>query len=284
MSRADDEIIAGMRESYHRSNLQELGLAEHDDLVNRAGIILNSAPDRNSLWNNIGFDPVHLVYLRKLVSQDTFDKKIRIIKKDYFSSMLYLEFFTKYVVNDTNVLDNMQKRIKQLEDINPFLDPDLGLVVRCCSLSYMAGYGPIARNDRRKNLYRESNSEAFIEYTLLRRIDPVFNAAGKLLLEQFSDDGLVQKLSGVSAINDLAAMAFIDINLALYKSFTSLADGHEQDGRELNSSQEINTKLIELIDAHEYLKAAHYSMDFTAKKLSTQPVADYIATMQPTTY
>ena len=78
----------------------------------------------------------------------------------------------------------MLRRTNQLEQIDPFLDPDLELCIRCCSLDYMANYRPVGRRDRRKDTYRRDNSEVTLEYTFLRRTDPLFEASGKLMLDQ----------------------------------------------------------------------------------------------------
>lgn len=270
---AVDEIIAGMLDSYKKSNIQVLNLAEQDNLANRLGLLLKYSPDRNQLESSVNFDPVHTYFLRKVVSPLIFEKRVRAIKKDYFKTVLYLDFFTRFIVNNSDILDEMRRRTKQLEQIDPFLDPDLGLCIRCCSLDYMANFRPIARRDRRKTQYAQSNNEVEIEYSGLRRIDPIFEAAGRLMLEQFSTEEIKQRLHKVTKINDASTMVFIDLNLEAYKS-----EADEQSYRELRD------EVLQLLDSNDYLKAAVKSIESTAKRVSRQPISDYIATMQPTRY
>jgi hypothetical protein len=268
----DDEIIAGMLEGYKRSNLRELSLSEKEDIGKRIGMILKDSPNRHSFWSSTRYDPIQIEFLRKMVSEDILEKKVRLIKKDYFKTVIYLDFFTRFVVGDNDILDEMNRRTTELERIDSFLDPNLELCIRCCSLEYMADYGPLANNDRRRNQYMDC-TQVFTEYPSLRSIDPMYETVGRLILEQFNIDKVKERLSKVSDVNDLAAMLFIDINLSLYKN-------------EVNESYygRIENEIVDLIDSEDYLNAAHYSMDVVAKRVSRQPLSAYIATMQPTTY
>lgn len=268
-----DEVIAGILEGYQRTNLQELNLSEQDDLAKRVGMILRQAPYRHQLFNSSGFDPVQLQFLRKMISSSILEKKIRVIRKDYFAAVLYLDFFTRFVVEDSDITETMLRRTRQLEHIDPFLDPNLELCIRCCALEYMADYRPLAHNDRRRNHYNHSNEERSLEYTFLRRIDPIYEAAGQLFLEQFNVDAIKERLGNVFGINDLAAMVFTDMNLSLYKS-------HVRD----RAYKRVEREAVSLIDSGETLKAAHLTIDNVARNVSRQPMSSYIATMQPTRY
>jgi len=269
----EDDIIAGMREGYNKTNLRDLNLEQYDDAVRRTGIIMQGAPNKHEFWNITGFDPVQLMFLRKMVSLPILEKKLRTIKEDYLKAVVYGEFYTKFIIDGEEILDKMTQRVRQLERIDPFLDPDLGLFVRSCALDYMANYRPIARRDRRKEQYNRRNTEVFAEYTPFRRIDPLFEAAGSLLYEQFQSDKIKERLSYVTKINDLAALTFIDINLSIYKE--QVREG---------SYQRFETEILGMIEQEDYLKAAHKTMDKVAKSVTRAPLAEYISSMEPTTY
>lgn len=269
----EDDIIAGMREEYNRTNIQELNLLEQDnDLVKRVGLILQNSPEKHDIWNTIGFDPMQNQLVRKLISPDMIQERIRAIRCDYFKTVLYVDFFTRFVVPESNIVEEMKRRTRELEEIDSFLDPNLELCIRCCALDYLGNYRPIANRDRRKDNYRRNNPQIPLEYVSLRAIDPIYEAAGKLMLDQFTDEEIKQRLPQVSTINDLAAMAFIDMNLTLYRS----VGGSPAQGEIID--------LLNMVDEQEYLKAAHYSIDLVARRISGQPIRDYISTMQPTTY
>jgi len=273
MDNQEDELISLMLQGYNQTNLQDMGLSSQEDISTRIGIIVDNSPDKHNIYNAINFDPVQTKFLQKMVSKNIIEKRIRTIKQDYFKTVSYLSFFTDFIIDNNDILDEMTKRTSQLERIDPFLDPNLELCIRCCSLNYMADYKPIARNDRRKNNYRSNNPEIIIEYSNLRKINPIHQATGNVILQQLNNEEIKQRLKKVSKPNDLSSMLFIDANLDLYKD--QVKDSYYK---------RAENQILKLVDSKQYLKAAHVSMEKVAKNLSKNPISHYMNSMQPTTY
>lgn len=273
MSNLDDEIISKMMNNYKRSNLLDLDLNSKEDITTKIGMILQNSPDKYDIKSSISFDPVQNYFIRKIVSKPIIEKGIRTIKKDYFKTALYLDFFTKFIVNNTLILDEILRKKKELEEINPMLDPDLELCIRCCSLQYISDYRPFSQNDIRKTIYEEGNPSINVDYTSIRKIDPIFEALAKLLLDQFTNDNIKQKLAKTSRINDVGSLLFTDLNLKSYQ---------KQVNRRLYRNAE--KEIMDIINSKDYFGAAHFSIEKTARKVLENPISYYMATMKPTEY
>jgi hypothetical protein len=271
---AEDEIISGMLEEYKRTNIRPLNLANEENGVKKIAVMLKSSPEKHQRYNVIGFDPVQTQFLRKLVAEPILEKRIRTIRKDYFKTVMYLDFFLEFIINDPNMLDKIKAKTNEIEKIHPFLDPDLELCARYCCIEFIENYKPLAANDSRRNQFNR-NFAADLKYHSLKSIDPIYEAAGKIFIEQIANNNMIEKIEKASRINDLLAINFCDTNISLYQK-QNQANGKKKD--------DFEEQVIKMIDSKDFLKAGHYSMEAVAKKLSRQTLSDYISTMEPTKY
>jgi len=269
----EDDIISQMREGYNKSNIvkQDLLQKDNDPVSHVANLFLLSRP-KNREGSTMQFDPVQIEILRKTVSPQIIEKKVRVIKEEFFRTAIYLDFFCSYVVGDTAILDDWHKKRKELEKIDPFLDPNLELAVRSSSFEYMKNYSEVARNDGRKNNYRNSREEINGRYNFLKFRDPFTAAAAGYYVSEFKNEEVKKRIPAVKSITDANALLFVDINLDFCK-------------REYDQKyQKIEQEALSMIDAADYFGAAHHSMKSAALKASRKPMAEYIATMKPTEY
>jgi len=269
----EDDIIAGIMGDFNKSNMQDHNLAEVVDIGKTIAMILSDSPERHQVASSIGFDPVQMYFARKFLGRDIIERRIHTKREDYFKATVYLDMFSTCIVEGTEIFDEMEKRTRQLEEIDPYLDLDLELCVRCCSLTFMAEYKQLANNDRRRNNYNSGNGQVFTDYAAFRKTDPIQTAAARLFVEQVQADEIKSRLGLAQGISDLSASLFIDINLSYYEKIAH-PENYEQ------AKQEV----FDLVDNGEHLKAAHLSMEYTAKKMSREPLSRYVSTIEPTRY
>ncbi|MCB9359273.1 hypothetical protein H6503_05040 [Candidatus Woesearchaeota archaeon] len=267
----EDDIMSEMTQG--RSNLQDLGLNEWEDPVKRIAMIIENATSKHNVENAISYDPVQTAYLQKFAKQEILEKRLRTIKKDYFKAVVYADFFTSFIQNDNQILDTMRSRVQDLESIDEFLDPDLGLLVRVASLDYMAKYTPLISRDRRKSAFTRANEEEQVSYSYMRRVNPIYEAAASLFYNQFSKEKIKEHLMYASGNMQLEALLFIDINLSLYGEQVN-EKAYDRAERDINA----------VLESGDYLQAAHDSMEKIAKNVTREPLSRYIATMEPTKY
>ena len=274
----ESELIQGFMQSYIRTNIQDVEFEESiKDIAKHLGFLMSKTRDLHSIWNTIGFDPVQAQFARNILSEKFLNSGIKIIKKDYFKAGMYLDFFSNFIVDNDAMYSKMLRRTRELEQINSFLDPNLELTIRCCSLDYLTNYRLLANNDRRRNHYRESETSVNGDYSFLRRFDPILESAGELLLDQFSMASIKGQIKKTTSLNQVLALAFIDMNLNFYKETS-------EESEYLGWESEIFSILNDETDPARYLKTAHESVSFVAAKVSSQPLSSYIATMTPTRY
>ena len=269
----DDDLISSLRQGHQRSNIVSLNLPSFDtDLEKKLATLFSSAQNNHNYNYSTGFDPAQTLFMRKLFSPSLIAHAIKAIKADYFKVSLYLDFFSQFIVRGEDIFTQIKQKTDYLERIDPFLDMNLELTIRCCGLEYLSEYRPLAGRDRRRMDYGDSSGGS-LEYAFLRRLDPVHEAAASILVEQFSVPEMKARLLKAASVNDVLALALIDMNLTFYRS---------------QSDEQRYTILLQditaMLDGGEYLKAAHLSMDHVAQSVSRQPLSQYIATMEPTRY
>jgi len=269
----EKDVIASMMKGYEKTNLVDMNLAENEDIIKRVSLILQRSPDKHTRNSSIGFDPVQNQLLKKMVDPIILDKKVKAIKTEYFKCILYIDFYTNYIVQGSEILDSIRNKSKELEKVHDFLDPNLELFIRCCSLDYLSRFNPVSSRDRRRTFYTSNNPQFDVSYSSFRRTDPFYEAASKLFLNQFSDGSLASRIETVDNRNDLSSLLFIDMNMDLYKNQSS-ERGYKRAESQINP----------LLDKEEYFKAAHLSMEIVSRKVSRQPLSAFIKTMKPTRY
>jgi hypothetical protein len=266
---ADDlqNIIKGIRSSYQKTNIVDVNL---EDLIKvspqeKIGFCLNSLPNESNKKYAINFDPVETTYLDKLISEQTLNKRIIVDKKDFFKTIVFLDYFVNILSNETGLLDELYTLAKDLERKHEDLDPDLGLIVRYAGMYYVSQQRKNWVTDNSETTgserFRTKNKKVGSDYQTQLNISPVYEAVGSMVYDLVNNPVLKQEVPKLQTLYDLKAAIFID----------SVLDQIQTD--------EIKEKIVKKVQDGSYYKASHIAMISLSKEVSDDGIKQYIKNM-----
>lgn len=261
-----DDIIAGIRSSYDRSNIQDIELEElmEERPEIKVGYLLQNMEPESAKMYAINFDPVETLFLDKLINQEVLDKRVIMTKKDFFKGIVFLDYLTTIVLDDTRILDDLYEIALDLETKQEDLDPDLGLVVRYSAMDYLSHSGRRAlRDDEERTLerYNEKNKSYEPAYSIIRKISPIYESLGAMVYDISQDETIRSKIPDMLCLYDIKASIFID----------SILDVIEDEG-----SRE---QVIGAFSEGDYYRSSMLAMDLLSGEVTRQTFNTYINRM-----
>lgn len=261
------KIIAGIKSSYNKTNLQDIDLekALNAQPEARIGYFLQHMPPESKKDYAINFDPVETLFLEKLVTQEVLDKRIIMKAEDFFRGIVFIDYFANIICDDYGVLDDLYKLAIDLEKRNKALDPDISMVVRYSGMYYLCHFGKnLVKEGAEKTSsqrYARRNKKCESEYACLRKVSPVYEALGRKVYELAKTDAIRQQLPKLNSLYDLKAAIFVDAILE-----------HLQD-------DELKSKIMDKIQAEDYCKASMIAITGMSKEVSNSTIDECINSM-----
>ncbi len=258
------QIIDGIKNSYNRTNMQDVDLEAlmHERPEIKVGYLLQNLEPESSKDYAINFDPVESLFLNKLISQEVLDRRIIIDAGDFWRGLVFLDYMTTIVLNDYRLLDEMYDVAKELEQRDQDLDPDLKIIVQYAAMHYVSHAGMDMVRGRQgrasRERYRRKNKSYEPEYVILRKISPVYEALGAKVLDLPQEQRIKDRLPEMLYLYDIKAAIFTDC------IFEHLQD----DG--------IKQQVMEKFQSGDYYKASLLAITGLGKEVSSSTISDYI--------
>ena len=261
-----ENLIGDIKQSYQKSNLEDI-----DDEIfvqvepeEKIGYFLKKIPNTSNREFSMNFDPVETVFMQKLVSSRTMDKRIVLRMEDYFKGIVFIDYFTRVITNDNGFTDELYDLAQELENINPLLDPDMGILTRYAGIYYVSNVKKkyflkpqnIIENSKRQ--YREGNRNTRSHFTCLKKLDPFFQAVGKKVYDLIEDEDVKAEMKNFKGLNDLKALIFVDCILPYLEKARN------------------KTEVLSKVKAGKYYEASMKAVSCISKEATSKSFKDYI--------
>ena len=99
--------------------------------------VLRDLPPIHRAEKRVTFDPVQMTFIQKLVREGALQGGVTLRKEDYFKGLVFADTFMELLAARATLWDDVRVIIGELEKIHPYLDVDLGLLVRYAGI-YLA--------------------------------------------------------------------------------------------------------------------------------------------------
>ncbi len=262
-----NQIIAGIRSSYDKTNMRDLDLEDMLEIKpeQKVGYLLQNMEPESSKEYAINFDPVETLFLDNLVSEHTLNKRIIMDSEDFFRGIVFLDYLSNIVLNSTRIIDDLYEIAKDLERRDQDLDPDLGLVVRYSGMYYLYQSGREMARQRRlhgsRERYNQKNKAYEPEYVILRKISPVYESLGSMVCSLPKEDAIKEKLPDMLYLYDIKASIFID----------SIVKVMEEQGEK--------DKIMERFNRGEIYEASIDAISALSKEITSGTFDNYVNSM-----
>ena len=254
-----DAILKGIRTSYQKTNMQDVRLDEVLQATpeTKIGYLLQNMEPESTKEYSINFDPIQVLYLEKLVSQNVVEKRLIMESRDFFKGIVFVDYYTNIIANNCEVIDELYQLAQELERRDANLDPDLNMVIHHIGMHEFTrtvkNKGPI-RGARQR--YQRKNKHVAPHYVMLKKISPVYEALGAMVLEQIQNETIKGKLPDMEYLYDIKAAIFID-------TVCNFLDDPDKE------------ELIAKIAEGDYYDASLLAMVLTCKKAAEASLQEY---------
>jgi len=266
-----EDIIGDIKNSHQKTNMIDVdeGKLVSCSASDMIGWLLKGSRNLSDKEFSMNFDPLETVFLQKLVSSNTMNKRVVLRMEDYFKGIVFMDYFSNIVLGDENFIDEMYDISKRLEQINSLIDPDIETVVKYSAIHHLTSMGRSmilrSRSERDAGIdrYARTNyqSDNLHQYVGVRELDSFYSSLGQKVFGLFSNHSVKEQLSGVQGVNDLRALLFIDSALQ-YIEDTKLKDD-----------------VLTRARSGDYYTASVKAITSLSKEATTKSVEDYISSL-----
>jgi hypothetical protein len=98
--------------------------------MDHLALVLRDLPPLHRSEKRVTFDPVQMTFLQKLVRESALQGGVTLRKDDFFKGLVFADTFMELLAARATLWDDVRVIVDELEKIHPYLDVDLGLLVR----------------------------------------------------------------------------------------------------------------------------------------------------------
>jgi hypothetical protein len=234
------------------------------------GLVIKNLQPLHNLEYKVVFNLHENAFFQKLISKDVLEK-VRVRPRDYFKSLMFLDYFSRILNEDYSVCTNLENLSKAIRDNEREEEKKAGLpdkgdtgasyltletVVCEAGLFQKEKTINIPKNKKKQNLAPikkryASDSSIDLKSPSLRKLDLFYVGIGELVLQQITPN--LQKYSAkVSGRADINALVFVDSVLSYRKNNSNLAEIYKN------------------LDAGDYFSASMLALDLLVAEASLE--------------
>lgn len=265
-----ENLIGDIKKSYKKSNLKDIDAEVFATVApeERIGYLLKNIPSSSRKEFSMNFDPVETIFMQKLVSERTMEKRIVLRMEDYFKGIVFIDYFSKIITSENGFTDELFNLSQELENINPLLDPDMGMLTRYAGIYYVSNVKKkyflkpqkIHENSRRR--YRQTNHTIEEHFTNIRKLDPFYDSLGKKVYGLLENQDIKEQAKYFSGLNDLKALIFVDSILPFLEK------------------EKYKKEIIAKVKAGDYYQASIKAISYISNEVANKPLDEYFNELQ----
>jgi len=261
-----ENLISDIKQSYRKSNLEDIdkSLFVNVPPEKRIGYFLKKIPNMSNKEFSMNFDPVETVFMQKLVTESTINKRIILRQEDYFKGIVFIDYLTKVLIDDNGFTDELYGLSEDIEKINPLLDPDMGILVRYAGFYFASNVRkkyflkPEAIKINSEQKYRRGNTTVPYEYNNLKNLDPFYDALGKKVYTLLQDKDVKEQAESFDGLNDLRALIFVDCVLPFLEN------------------KKYQEDVVDTVKQGDYYNASFKALQYISKEAISKPLEEHI--------
>jgi hypothetical protein len=257
-------IISGIRSSYRKTNIREINLDSIMDASPemRIGSLLSHTPAESRKDYRINFDPLENMFLEKMITQETLEKRTILTAEDFFKGMVYLDYFSTVIHQDPKLFDDLLDIAKEIEQRDRYADPNMELVVKYTGICYMYESAKMIRRPANRtdpaSTYTARNKKYESDFMSAEKVSPAYQALGSFVCNLVENEAVKARLPQIKGLYDLKAALFVD---SILKYIPGQPAGQPENQTE---------RIIEKIDAGQYYDASVLAIKTLAKEVSAR--------------
>jgi len=260
------DIISGIKSSYQRSNIQDLNLENMLEIRPevKIGYLLQNMESESTKNYIFNFDPVQTLFLNKLVNENVLDKRIIIKAEDFFKGIVFIDYFTSIICNETGLIDDLYDFAKKLEHQNQELDPELDFITKYASTYYLHHNTKFSFSEvRSKSLerYQRKNKKYEPEFIVTRKVSAIYEGLGSMVYDLANNNVIKQELPNMLYLYDIKAALFVD----------AILDNIQSD--------EFKEKILEKFSKKDYYNASILAISSLANEVSNSSFNQYLSSI-----
>jgi len=219
-----EQLIGSVRESHKRTNIVDVDLSclpFHPE--KRIGRIVCGAENLSHKEFVVSFDPVETIFLQKMITEQSINQNIILEKEDYLQGMIFLDFFSTYILRDQSIFPQICALDKRVEKTNDSMGVNIEICTMYVAMQYAARTIQQKIRPVSKKIFDQDNTFEEIIHENLRPLDTISLEVGRLMYDMLSLPETKEAVVHAQGRADMKAIVFLD-TVARY-----LQDTHEKE-------------------------------------------------------